>query len=214
MTECEFCEEISSRSVSRFEQIYDGVTSSRIVARTERFVVLPTIGQLTAGSLLVLPTRHIETCAQLSPDERMEMMELIGDMMKQTERFGDPICFEHGATKVSGASCGIYHAHMHIVPLPWKVQPSRLFPEHQEVSENLEASLSMLGSAKQYLLLSDGIENLSLELEASDRTHPSQFFRKRIVDTFNLERNWDWRTYKGVEPDLLKTVDRFSLNHA
>lgn len=214
MTVCEFCDEISSKNSSRFEQIYGEFIPSRIVARTDRFVVLPTMGQLIAGSLLVLPTRHIETCAQLNSDEKIELVEIVSEMMKITGKFGTPICFEHGATRTSGASCGIYHAHMHIVPLPGDFQPNHLFPEHQEVSLGLTASLSILESAKQYLLLSDGKESFSLKLEASDRTFPSQFFRKRIVDTFDLKRNWDWRTYKGVEKDMLTTVDRFTLNHA
>lgn len=214
MQHCEFCQEFDPQSPDRFQSLYGELVPSRIVARTEHFVAVPTLGQLFTGSLLVLPIRHLETCACFPKDERSEMSAFADQMMERTSRFGHPIWFEHGATSASGAGCGIHHAHLHIVPLPWPTEPRSLFPEHTRSAANLREAWSALETVEQYLLIGDGKETLYLDIEAVDDRFPSQFFRRRLAEHFELAVPWDWRAYAHVESAVLETIKAGTCEHA
>lgn len=206
MLNCEFCQEFGTGEPNRFSEIYRGVTNSRIVARTRRFVAIPTLGQLFEGSLLVLPVAHLETCGQLDSDARSEMLSLADDMLVRTAAFGYPIYFEHGATAASAGGCGIHHAHLHIVPLPRKEATAALFPEATMGLEDLASAWSALERSDHYLLLGDGDRTLVHNIQADVGRFPSQFFRRRLVETFRLAVPWDWRAYGYVEPALVRTL--------
>ena len=61
MNDCEFCDELKG-APSRFRAIYAPEHASRIVATSQHFVAMPTLGQLFPGSLLVVldrTSRHL-----------------------------------------------------------------------------------------------------------------------------------------------------------
>jgi diadenosine tetraphosphate (Ap4A) HIT family hydrolase len=213
MHQCEFCQEFSGGS-PRFDNLYGRVASSRIVARTDRFVALPTLGQLFAGSLLLLPIDHVETCGQLTVDARQELGELAAEMTLRVHEFGEPIVFEHGATEPTGGGCGIYHAHLHIVPVPEPTLAATLFPEHEAQALDLQGAWDALQGAHEYLLMSAGGQTLYSDLDGQAGRYPSQFFRRRIADHFGLEAPWDWRAYTEIEPALLRTLSMTLPAHA
>ena len=207
MIGCEFCTEFQTDDKqARFRQLYQEIVSSRIVLQTEHFVAVPTIGQLFEGSLLILPKEHIETCASLNVDVREEMFDLLNEAMVRCKPFGIPIFFEHGATSATGGSCGIYHAHLHVIPLPKEVDIKLLFPESVCSKANLLETLKALSESRHYLLFGNEDMVLSRDLEASPGNFPSQFFRRRLTDYFCLDKSWDWRMYSHVEPALIKTL--------
>lgn len=205
MHQCEFCQEFAGRS-PRFESYYGRLVPTRIIARTDRFVALPTLGQLFTGSLLLLPVDHVETCALLAADARKELGDLAAEMTLKVREFGEPIVFEHGATEPTGGGCGIYHAHLHIVPLPELTLATALFPEHQAQAPDMQKAWDALQGAHEYLLMSAAGQTLYSDLKRQAGVYPSQFFRRRIVEHFRLEAPWDWRAYTNVEPALLRTL--------
>lgn len=209
---CEFCQEFGTGGPARFSEIYRGVAASRVVARTSRFVAIPTLGQLFEGSLLVLPIAHIETCSGLDADARSEMLGLIGDMLVRVATFGHPVYFEHGATEASAGGCGIHHAHLHIVPLPREAAPHALFPEAEQRFERLAAAWIALQGVDHYLLFGDTNETRVHDLRTEPNRFPSQFFRRRLVEHFELNAPWDWRAYDHVEPALVRTLAGAALN--
>lgn len=213
MHHCEFCEEFAGIS-PRLEKLYGRLAPTRIIARTDRFVALPTLGQLFTGSLLLLPVDHVETCALLTADARQELLELAAKMTLQVREFGEPIIFEHGATERTGGSCGIYHAHLHIVPLPKTTQAVELFPEHQSQVQNMQNAWEALQRTHEYLLMTAAGQTLYSDLDGQAHRYPSQFFRRRIVEHFGLETPWDWRAYTGVEQALLRTLSVTLPAHA
>lgn len=213
MDHCEFCREFAGRS-QRYKRLYDGLAPTRIIARTDRFVALPTLGQLFTGSLLLLPVDHIETCALLSGDARRELEDLTVEVTSRAREFGEPVLFEHGATEPTGGGCGIYHAHLHIVPLPELTSAKTLFPEHQTRTTGLRAAWEALQGTGEYLLMSSAGETLYSDLSDLSGHYPSQFFRRRIAEHFRLQAPWDWRAYTDVEPALLRTLDMSIPTHA
>ncbi len=213
MNHCEFCQEFTGSS-PRIEKLYGGVIPNRIIARTERFVALPTLGQLFTGSLLIMPVEHVETCALLPADARQELNELATEMSLRVHQFGEPIIFEHGATEPTGGGCGIYHAHLHIVPVPTKTCATKLFPESQAQAIDLLSAWEALQGADEYLLMSAADQTLYSDLNRQSERFPSQFFRRRIAEHFGLEAPWDWRAYSDVEQALLHTLTMTPSAHA
>jgi diadenosine tetraphosphate (Ap4A) HIT family hydrolase len=205
MSGCEFCFEFADAS-GRFRTLYGDFASSRIVARSENFVALPTLGQLFPGSLLVLPERHVETCAALPEELRAELIGFAALMTSRTRDFGAPVVFEHGAVERSGGGCGIHHAHLHIVPLPSEVSAETLFPEHMTAADDLERALRALGGADEYLLLTAGKDVLYSDVSGLQHSHPSQFFRRRLAEHFDLAAPWDWRAYEHIEASVLQML--------
>jgi len=88
MNQCEFCQELQGLPGNRFGAMYAGIAASRIVAQTEHFVVLPTIGQLFAGSLLILPRVHKETCAELQRTQQEGLAAILKRVTTTIRQFG------------------------------------------------------------------------------------------------------------------------------
>ncbi|WP_112383719.1 HIT family protein [Sphingomonas carotinifaciens] len=206
MIACEFCAEFQTDGPSRFRSSYQGVAAHRVVARSDRFVAVPTIGQMLEGSFLIIPIEHKETCAGMDDDARAEMLGLADKMVARCSRLGRPVVFEHGATSVSGGGCGIHHAHLHIVPLPWGVTPAELFPESAAEVADLATAWRALRGSSHYLLIGDGRRVLTRDLTTLPGEFPSQFFRRRIAEFFALETSWDWRSYPSVEQSLVRVL--------
>lgn len=214
MIGCEFCAEFQTDGPSRFRLSYQGVASHRVMARSRRFVAVPTIGQMLEGSLLILPVEHEETCAAMDEDARAEMLALADEMVARCARLGSPIVFEHGATAVNGGGCGIHHAHLHIVPLPRAVAPAELFPEGTAEAAGLAAAWRTLRGSSHYLLIGDGQRMLTRDLIAMPGEFPSQFFRRRIAEFFALETPWDWRNYPSVEQSMVRVLTESLMDAA
>lgn len=209
MQNCEFCRELSGHPDNRYHKIYRDSEETRIVAETSNFIAMPTLGQIFPGSLLILPRFHIETCAQLNIDHQLELVEFIQSVSFITKQFGELIFFEHGATACTGGSCGIYHAHLHVVPLPAKVSPKLLFEEHRSVARNLLQVFDTLKECNHYLLIGDQDSVVFTEVHQLNTRPSSQFFRRRLAERFGVGRPWDWRETILPEPDLIATISAF-----
>ena len=205
---CEFCIELGGRPGARFAGIYPQLRS-RVIAREGGLVALPTLGQLFPGSLLLMPEQHYETCADLPRPVADRMSELVGRLSVTSRRFGQPMFFEHGARHDTGGSCGIYHAHLHLVPLPGSPSPDDLFPAHLSAAADLRSALRALRGCSQYLLA--GNEHGAVYARVADMaTQPgSQYFRRLLAERFGSTRSWDWRAFVTPEPDVLTTLAAF-----
>lgn len=207
---CEFCAEFSGNRRSRFQEIYGSYASSRIVAQTAHFVAIPTLGQLFDDSLLILPTRHIEACSHLPVDLRDELSCLAYHLLDTLRSTGSPIFFEHGAVERTAGGCGLYHAHLHLVPLPRPVEPFEIFHEASTEVDLLRTTLDVLGQSDHYLLMGNDDRVLCRNIAREGGVFPSQFFRQRLARIFHVDRPWDWRKVEQPEVGVLKTIQRFS----
>jgi diadenosine tetraphosphate (Ap4A) HIT family hydrolase len=211
---CEYCQELTSPSESRFGRLYRGVAASRIVARTEHFVAMPTLGQLFRGSLLVLPVEHAETLAGLASERTAELHDLVRRLHGPLQRFGQPVFFEHGSTREVAGACGIYHAHLHLVPLPAGLPPRTLLPEATAAFGDLPSALGALRGSPHYLLAGDATGVVAAEVAALSFAPGSQYFRRRLAALHGLDRPWDWRLADAPEADLLSTLEAFGVGVA
>lgn len=211
--DCDFCKEIEHKSEYKFKQIY-GDINSRIVGEDNLFVVLPTLGQLFRYSLLVLPKKHIETMAELTPDELVQLEHLLAKIKNVLSDYGYVISFEHGAKKTTGGSCGIYHAHIHILPIPDDLNLSKFFYKEnniQQFSKLSQCYKSLNGSSQYLMVTNDDGQIYAIDISQNAILYPSQFFRRKIVDYYQLDKSWDWREYQNVEENILETIENIHI---
>src|SRR5689334_2245520 len=81
-------------------------------------VVIPSVGALLPGWLLIVPRERALSYAELDTANRQTLYHLARSVASEVSDFGSPIMLEHGAaTAGSGIGCGVDQAHLHVVPI-------------------------------------------------------------------------------------------------
>lgn len=200
---CEFCAELERFEMSRYAEVYGVESGKRIVYSKGMFLVMPTIGQIFFGHSLVLTRNHFCSFAEV-PGKRLGALN---DVIARTENalrpLGRTVLFEHGTTPQVGGGCGIYHAHIHVIPTPGHVPPEFLLPEGYEMKNSMADALCVARQGTQYLLYRD--MNGRFFVSYPGGKIQSQYFRKKIVDYFSLRCSWNWRDC-GFEARLAEAI--------
>jgi diadenosine tetraphosphate (Ap4A) HIT family hydrolase len=210
---CEFCDELVNPHFSRFGEIYGERYAHRIVAEGDGFLALPTIGQLFKGSLLVMPRGHFETISELPISMIKALIPILELLESRIMPFGIPILFEHGAKCKTGAGCGIYHAHLHLVPVPGDIRCADVLPDMKWVATTLFEAYDRVRDSEHYLLFRD-ITGQFAAIEPRDNPTShfhSQYFRRVLANHFGLKAPWDWRQYNRQETWLIETLNWFEV---
>lgn len=201
---CDFCSEFRGEAGSQFSEKYPDF-DSRIVFEDQDFLVLPTIGQIFPNSFLILPRTHYQTCGEMPAPLRSKLERIVGSVLSSLHGAYDFLVFEHGAKAHTGASCGIYHAHTHIVPIPSNlhVDIKKIFPDHSRVCSSLVEALDIVKDSEDYLMLGTGQEFLTARVSDLGFVPRSQYFRRQLVKYLQVDEEWDWRKYDKQEMRLL-----------
>ncbi len=87
------------------------------------FVVLPSLGELVEGWVLVVPKAHFLSLAVLPDSLIPEMRDLQQIVCERLQRIYGPVAvFEHGpAGEQHTVGCGVDHAHLHLVPVDFEL---------------------------------------------------------------------------------------------
>jgi len=170
--------------------------------------VVPSLGQIVEGYLLVLPIKHFKTLGDL-PGPLLEEFAAICGCIGRTlkDQYGPYVLFEHGTRSEGVGGCGIYHAHLHATPLAGISDPvgtlKLSFPctELAHLTEINEQSANL----SSYLFYQDSNARLYL---FDTGPLPSQYMRKLLADALG-DKDWNWRT-AGREERLLSAIRRLS----
>ena len=116
---CGFCQEIRLGSVDRnIAEQYR--CESRIFWHSPLNLVMPSVGPLAPGHVLVVPRDHVRNSRALPTDHKQDILELLSKtelFLSNTFRSGVYV-FEHGIpTDQEGGGCGVDHAHIHLLPI-------------------------------------------------------------------------------------------------
>ena len=205
---CEFCDEVNGRP-SRFKRYYAQLIPSRVLIERAGFIVMPSMGQVVSGSLMMLPRQHVERFSDFDDDTKVRAEQMIGTIARAA---GPSVAvFEHGARSRTGGACGIYHAHVHIVPLPKNLRHQDLARGLTETPNRLSEAWKRLAQANEYLLLSDGFSrSWTRDVAPSERADfPSQHFRRVLASACACPDRWDWRQTSQPEGYLLETREKW-----
>lgn len=204
---CSFCAELSD--LSHLDDFYqnieaDLIVPKRIILESDNFVVMPTIGCLVEGYLLVVSKKHY-TCMgdlpSLLTNELNSLVEIVTSKINEKYK-KNAVCFEHGGCKGKSGSC-VDHAHLHVVPFDTNL--TKLIKPYA-LNDMTISSLHDLQSYAPYLYWQDIDESQHV---ATGDFFPSQFFRKIIADYYGLGNEWDWHQFHHAE-NMLKTIKDFS----
>jgi diadenosine tetraphosphate (Ap4A) HIT family hydrolase len=205
---CDFCDEFSGGFGNAFRERYGNSVQNREVISTEGLRVFASIGQIVEGYLLIAPKAHYTALDQM-PSQLLQELSAIFASLKSTvsAEFGPSLCFEHGAREPLNGGCGIYHAHLHLVPFERAHDPvaklKTRFPYEQVC--HFQDIAKVTGRSSPYLLYEDTESNKYVFL--ADNL-PSQYVRRLLAEVLG-QTNWDWRT-AGREERLLNTLNRLS----
>lgn len=204
MTFCKFCDKFSHAN-QILNDSYDV-----IISETENFVVVPTMGSLVEGWVLIVSKSHNLSCGELEISKYAELQGLVDQTKKKLECFHkDVFVFEHGpAIPMERIGCGVDHLHIHVVPLKFD-----LYKNAQKASalswkkvESIVDTKKCFEHETSYLFIETpkGERYISCNNEI-----PSQFFRRLIADELNISDKFDWKLNYGSE-NLEKTITQLS----
>jgi len=204
---CEFCNEFAGGSANSFAARYGYELESRLILEESDLRLLPSLGQIVPGYLLLVPNQHCRALADMSLNELNDLetlkMYVIGHLYPT---YGDYLFFEHGARTSDSGGCGITHAHLHAVPFPGDKDPveklKQSFP-FDEVSNLPE--LKRIQIEKPYLYY-EAVHGKRYVFYPP--FVPSQYIRRLLAQALGIEA-WDWRQ-SGREENLLTTFTRTS----
>lgn len=196
---CNICLEFSGAQAPLHVEMIPGSDTDRRLLESLNFVVVPSIGALRAGHVLVLPKLHAFGTLRLTPEMIRECETLVRQCANRLhDLYGEPvIVFEHGSTPApaSRRSSCVAHAHIHLLPGPkdfvQHITEVRSRPRSAWLALNTLAARAPLPD--DYLLVGLAEPHVQLFLRRSSSEIPSQFFRQAYAEFANLSTSWDWR---------------------
>ena len=206
---CRLCEALAASRAGNPGAVWD-----TILYETDRFAVIPSLGGLIEGWLLVVPKDHCICTGAIEPTDHAELEAVKSHAMAAVrDCFGSATCFEHGpSSPTEPVGCGVDHAHLHVVParcdleagaraivaseLRWR--PARA------VSETRDYFLA--GTSYFYLEQAPNSARIAL----ADGGGPSQLFRKVIARHLGIEDRFDWRNHPMSET-VRRTINRIGV---
>ncbi|WP_146044327.1 HIT domain-containing protein [Amycolatopsis sp. BJA-103] len=114
----DFCEELSGSHDTSFTRFYEGDPPSRLICSTENLTLLADMSPLVLGHLLLLPSNHYLSFAQVLSLHDAEVRDFLADFVPLYRKtFGEPLILEHGSSVGQDSHACITHAHLHFLPV-------------------------------------------------------------------------------------------------
>jgi diadenosine tetraphosphate (Ap4A) HIT family hydrolase len=206
---CTICCELAGMEENNLCYLIFNRKLNRVVKETKNFVVLPTIGQIVEGYLLIVPKEHFSCIGALSAelfDELREIKNLCRTALNKAYN-SKCIFYEHGTvgkTFEKRAGCCTDHAHLHAVPVEVDLLSDIQQNYKAKQIEKLEDLCKKYETKTPYLFY----ENNCGDMYVFDAPLVvSQYFRMLLAKKLGVENKWDWRNYQGKE-EILKTIEK------
>lgn len=201
MTECQLCSNLAlQESVETWNQP---------LFESPNFVVLPSLGALIEGWLLLVPKNHF-ICMGALPDslasEMQEMKYLISSILQQ--HYGEVCIFEHGPSKAHiSVGCGVDHAHIHFVPLTFDLGSAAtpFLPEGIHWLESgFDGCKAAFSRGEDYLYFEQPV---GYGYIAKHNGFASQVFRRAIASSIGFPDQFSWREHPQFT-NVFATIDK------
>lgn len=178
-----------------FCNIDNSKIENTIIEETDNFYILPTLGSLVDGYLLIISKKHMNSMSELSNQEKEEYESILKKYRNlfylKYGRF--PIIFEHGSPVIDSdmKANSVLHAHTHIV--------NHHYFDEQKVIEKMNfkqvAGLNMLTNKHNYIMYlnQNNVLYVTNQFEAV-----SQIMRKLIAEDLGCENMFDWKKEKFI----------------
>lgn len=185
-----------------------------ILDETRYFYVIPALGSIVEGYILIISKRHVNSMSELTIEEMNEYEDLIN---KYREIFKSiykkyPIVFEHGTpnTEDKIRANSITHAHTHIVNYNYKNEKylieklnfKKINKINQMLNMNRNKNYIFYINSNNYIYITDAFKPIS------------QYMRIEIAKDLNIPYKYDWHQNK-FENNIILTINKIGdyLNH-
>jgi ATP adenylyltransferase len=177
----------------------------RILLESSNFAVIPSLGAITAGHVLLCPHDHIKSFASLQANFHTECLHKKHQLKVVMDNiYHQPVhIFEHGSPSDNNkVLCTVDHAHLHFLPanisIIDKLEQSL---DIVEIDQDV-ISISEIVGKKEYLYYEEpgGKKFLAANIEG----YESQLMRKIFMEALGNSMNWNWR--EAPNPQLADDI--------
>lgn len=190
-THCRLCKAITlGPAVERWNQQ---------LMESPNFVVLPSVGAMVEGWLLIIPKDHYLSAAAMPYVLVEELHELKDDVAHiLAPLFGSIVAFEHGPSRPScEIGCGVDHAHLHLVPFAGDLEllTRPQLPE-DSVWEIISPADVTTFRDLDYLYFEQPLGSARI---TAGLNYGSQVFRRAVAGFMHRTDEYNWREFPEYE---------------
>ena len=183
-----------------YESLDFSKEENHILDETDNFIVIPSIGSLVPGWLMVVPKRFYINSLSYPRDVYQEYVYILEKTRKIIfKKYATWTIFENGSVKKASIGCGVNYAHTHILPLEFNLIAT--------VDENIGSYSSEHTSYHPFVY----VKNMYSEKYFFVEDKESQFIRKIIAHNLQIDDKYDYSTYPFYE-NIDTTIK--SLSHS
>jgi diadenosine tetraphosphate (Ap4A) HIT family hydrolase len=177
---------------------------------TEEYVVIPALGSLVSGYVLLVSKEHHESVASLEKEDALVLEQQLNKLLDLLKNISSNwVVFEHGSTQPTGLkSCCVEHLHLHLFPLDFHLAT--------DLSERLSSPLIPVSSISDlpkligiqpcnYLFIRD-VDSKQYLLKPT--IYPSQYVRQVLAANIGIPHLWDWREHPQQDV-VISTINIF-----
>ena len=183
-----------------------------ILEETTYFYVIPAVGSLVVGYVLILCKRHIYSMAELNNKEQKEYENLIEKYRNIFKNINKkyPIVFEHGSPNIENKTKAnsIDHAHTHIVNYQYKNEEKII----KNLNFNPIGELTQLTKKQNYILY---INPNKVIYMTTNFPSISQLMRLVMAKELKIESKYKWEkeTFKeNIEQTIIDITTSLTNN--
>ena len=179
-----------------------------IIEETDNFLIIPSIGSLVDGYLLIVYKKHVYSFSKIFSKEKDEYIAIINKYrMLFKEKYGKyPIVFEHGSSKPNEmCASSLIHAHSHILNHNYFNEKEILYKEKFKEIDSFNDIRKDINYI--YYKSDNGNDYVSYEFEPI-----SQLMRKYVAKDLNIEDKYNWKFDEFAE-NIEKTISKFKINN-
>lgn len=176
---------------------------NKIIEETDNFYIVPSLGSLVEGYILIVPKEHICCTSNISVDiidEYNIIIEKYRNLFK--EIYGRyPIVFEHGTLNTSERSASsVVHGHTHIVNHNYKNEKEIL----DKLNMNKINSILDIDKNNNYIYYKspNGTNYITYDFEPI-----SQIMRLFIAKDLGIKDKYNWKLYR-FDDNIKKTINK------
>jgi diadenosine tetraphosphate (Ap4A) HIT family hydrolase len=201
VTDCKFCAKLKAQAAR--------APWNEFLIETENFAVVPSLGALVEGWLLMVPKEHYISMGALPPRLRDEADSIESQIRALLAgQYEKPVVvFEHGPSAAKhGTGCGVDHAHLHLLPLDCDL----LSLAEPFVPKSLPWKES--GWEERSNAYRAGLDYLYLKTDerggllAVSEDFGSQVFRKAISSYLGVPEEFSWRDHPRIST-VTRTIE-------
>ncbi|WP_163995677.1 hypothetical protein [Pyxidicoccus caerfyrddinensis] len=183
-----------------------------VVHSTEEHVVVPALGSIIEGYVMLVSKNHRSSVATLKAQQATQVQRELDSVLSALEKQSGSsrwVVFEHGTTLDCGLkACCVDHLHLHLLPVDMDLAAdlaTRLSCEARHIEALQELRQVRESGADNYIYVRnpDGKHYV-----LTPPAYSSQFVRQVLAERAGKGDLWNWQ-HHPMEADSLKTIRMF-----